>query len=374
MDNKSHSITKKMNAGVRGKKLRAAVMRIKRRLLSRHLWVVRLSFLFVALGILAFVLVLVYQALLLFGAERYLGLVRAFVFVPRDAVTQTDKRTNILILGKAGEGYTAPDLTDTIIVASISHIENPEVTLFSLPRDIWLSDLEAKLNSVYYWGNQKEQGGGLVLAKSTVEQIVGVPIHYAAVLDFNNFVKLIDIVGGIDVQIEHSFIDNRFPIPGREDDLCGGDPQYNCRYETIIFDQGTEHMDGERALKYVRSRYSQDESEGTDFARSLRQQQVLSALKQKIMSKDTLVNPFKLKQLWEETMAILETDLTEEAIAILARRVYDARSTLTSHTLPEELLVNPKSTARYDGLYVFVPRASDWSEVHAWVGDILLSQ
>ncbi len=371
MDNKSHFITKKRSIVARGKKFRAIIMRIKRRLLSRHLWAVRLSFLFISLGVLAFIFVFIYQLLVLFGADRYLGLVRSFVFPSSGKISQTDNRTNILILGKAGEGYTAPDLTDTIIVVSISHQDNPKVDLFSLPRDIWLSDLEAKLNSVYYWGNTKEPGGGLVLAKSTIEQIVGIPIHYGAVIDFDSFKKLIDIVGGIDVQIKHGFTDNRFPIPGRENDLCNNDPLYNCRYETITFVQGIEHMDGERALKYVRSRYSQDESEGTDFARSLRQQQVLSALKQKIMSKEVVLNPFKLKQIWEEIMSILETDMREEEIAFLTRRVYDARSSLFSHTLPEELLVNPKPSAKYGGLYVFVPKTTDWSEVQAWVNKLL---
>lgn len=345
-------------------------MRLKRRLVSRHLWVMRLSFLFVILGIIAFAFIFIYKLLLLFGADRYLSLVQAFVFAPTEGVAQTDKRTNILILGKAGEGYTAPDLTDTIIVASVGHTKDSNFVLFSLPRDIWIGELETKLNSVYFWGNEKEDGGGLVLAKSTVEEIVGIPIHYAAVIDFNNYKKLIDIVGGIDVQIEHGFTDSRFPIPGRENDLCGGDPEYNCRYETIVFEKGVEHMDGKRALKYVRSRQSADEAEGTDFARSLRQQQVLHALKEKLMSKEIVLNPSKLKQIWEETMASLETDLSEREIAILARRVYDARAEVESHTLPEELLINP-DPREFQNLYVFVPRKKDWSEVQSWVKSLL---
>jgi len=372
MGNKSHSTTKKVSLSSRSsKKNKADLMRLKRKLLSRHLWLVRLSFIFLILGVIAFVLVLVYQLLVLFGMDRYINLARAFVFAPKEEISQTSGHTNILILGKAGEGYTAPDLTDTIIVASVSHATNPQVTLFSLPRDIWLADFESKLNSIYYWGNQKEPGGGLVLSKSTIEEIVGIPIHYVAVIDFNNFKKLIDIVGGVDVVVEHGFTDTRFPIPGLEEDLCGGDPEYNCRYETVTFDKGVEHMDGERALKYVRSRHSEDETEGTDFARSRRQQQVLSALKQKLTSKEIILNPFKFKGVWEESMAMLETDLSEGEIAILARSVYEARADIESHTLPEEFLENPEPSREYDNLYVFIPKVSDWSEVHAWVQDLI---
>jgi len=371
MVNKSHSTTKNLYPRNRNnKKLKAGFMRLKRRLYSRHLWIMRLSFLFIILGAAVFALIFIYKLCTLFGADRYISLFQAFVFAPNDEVAQTENRTNILILGKAGEGHTAPDLTDTIIVASIDHSDNSNFALFSLPRDIWLTQLETKLNSVYFWGNEKEEGGGLVLAKSTVEEIVGIPIHYAAVIDFNNYKKLIDIVGGVDVQIEHAFTDNRFPIPGRENDLCGGDPEYNCRYETIIFEKGVEHMDGERALKYARSRQSEDETEGTDFARSLRQQHILGALKEKLMSKEIVLNPFKLKQIWEESMKSLETDLSEKEIAILARRVYDARAEVKSHALPEELLINP-DPSEFKNLYIFIPRKEDWTEVHAWVRNLL---
>jgi len=142
---------------------------------------------------------------------------------------------NILILGKGGQGHEAPDLTDTVIFASLKH-NDPTLALVSLSRDIWIPELRAKLNSAYYWGNQKQENGGQILAKSTVEQIVGKPIHYIVVVDFSGFKNIIDTLGGIEVEVERSFIDERYPISGREADDCGGDdPEFLCRFETVSF-------------------------------------------------------------------------------------------------------------------------------------------
>jgi LCP family protein required for cell wall assembly len=111
---------------------------------------------------------------------------------------------------------------------SIDHI-SPSFTIISLPRDIWIPALRAKLNSVYYWGNQKEEGGGLPLSKSVVEEIVGQPVEYGIVIDFEGFQEIIDVLGGVEVNVERSFTDERFPIEGKENDECEGDPEYKCR-------------------------------------------------------------------------------------------------------------------------------------------------
>ncbi|MEJ2441683.1 MAG: LCP family protein, partial [Patescibacteria group bacterium] len=99
---------------------------------------------------------------------------------PAQKIQTTEDRTNILILGRSGEGHDSPDLTDTIIFASVGHTDH-SVKLISLPRDIWIPELRAKLNSTYYWGNQRQKGGGIILAKSTVESILGQPVHYGLV-------------------------------------------------------------------------------------------------------------------------------------------------------------------------------------------------
>ena len=97
---------------------------------------------------------------------------------------------------------------------------------------------------------------GFILSKAEVENIIGQPIHYAIVVDFDQFEAVINFLGGVDVIVENSFIDKEFPIAGRENNLCNSDPDYKCRYETISFTKGLTHMNGQTALKFVRSRYA----------------------------------------------------------------------------------------------------------------------
>jgi len=230
---------------------------------------------------------------------------------------------------------------------------------------------------VYYWGNYKKEGGGLVLAKSVVEEVLGEPVHYGVVIDFSGFTKLIDALGGVEVEVERSFVDERFPIPGKENDECGGDLEYSCRYETVKFEAGKQWMDGATALKFVRSRHSEDEEEGTDLARGERQQRVLLAVRERILSQETLMAPKKLMAIWRLAWEMVEMDMPEEAMASLARKVWEADGRMESYAVPEELLENPPISARYDNLYVFVPRIEneegeeDWSEIRAWVDGVV---
>ena len=350
-------------------KINVAISRIKRRIL-KYTWLVRGGLL--GLSILGIYLAVLFVGFVLgktpLGSFVKLG--GDFIFTPKDKIEVMEGRTNILILGKGGEGHEAPELTDTIIFASISH-QNPEVKLVSLPRDIWIAELRTKLNSVYYWGNQKQKGGGIILARSTVEQISGQTIEYAIVIDFSSFKEIIDTLDGVEVEVDRTFTDNKYPIIGKENDECGGDPEFACRYETIHFEKGVQIMDGETSLKFARSRNAEGE-EGTDFARSSRQQKIISATSQKVLSGKILLSPKTLLKLWEIIRTSVETDLTDSASAILARRLLSSKDNLKSFVLPEELLVNPPESPRYDNLYVFIPKSGDWEEIHKWFDCIVL--
>ncbi|MEK7188576.1 MAG: LCP family protein [Patescibacteria group bacterium] len=342
--------------------------KIKRKIL-KQVWLLRIS-------IAGIFLALVYLILLLFGylldsvgVGKYLSYVNSFIFTPRTKIESTSGRTNILILGKAGSGQVAPDLTDTIIFVSLSLWE-PKLVMVSIPRDIWIPEIRAKLNSAYYWGNQKQAGGGLTLAKSTVEEIMGTPVQYGLVIDFSGFKKIIDMLGGIEVMVENSFVDKKFPIPGKENDLCEGDPQFKCRWETIKFDQGKALMDGETALKFVRSRNSEGD-EGTDLAREARQQKVLTAIKERALSGQTIFSPQKIISLLGIIKEILETDIDGNAASILTRRFLASRNNIKSFVIPENLLVRPPISPRYDNQYVFIPKDDSWQEVQKGLENIL---
>lgn len=359
-------------------KIRGRLGKIRRVLLGKYLWITRITVLLLIIGILFLIGDFIVRSITNSTTGDYLRLVKNFLFPSSEVVTVINGRTNVLILGKGGGGHEAPELTDTMILASISHNNPNEIDLISLPRDIWIEDIRDKLNSMYYWGNQQQENGGFILAKSTVEEILGQPVHYAVVFDFNGFKNIIDILGGVDVQIDKGFTDEWFPIPGKENELCDGDPEYKCRYETITFEPGVEHMNGERALKYVRSRHSSDLETGTDIARSQRQRHVINAVIAKATSREILSSPAKIRTLLKAANEYVETDISPEGLAVLARRGYQARASIQSHSIPENLLEVPPYIPQYDNLYVFIPAVEDprqtersWERVHQWVREIL---
>lgn len=384
----SNSITEEeMPVEIKDKPLtrrRVLLSKIKRRAL-KHLWVVRGV---IAVGVVIIFISVVVGFGLMFKESligKYMNLFTNFVFAPSEKIESFSGRTNILILGKGGAEHEAPDLTDTMILVSISY-ENSDIHMLSIPRDIWMPAIRAKINSAYYWGNQKENNsgfdngvgsGGMVLSKASVEEVVGIPVHYAVVLDFGGFVEVINVVGGIEVNVKRSFVDDKYPIEGRENDECGGDPELKCRYKTIEFTQGMQVMDGETALKFVRSRNAEGD-EGTDFAREERQQLVINSLKEKLLSRNILISPKMLLSIKNVLVEYTETDLEEDELSVLARYVFDARECVESAVLPEEFLENPEISPKYDNLYVLIPRDDDpetpehdWSRVHEWVEDQL---
>lgn len=290
-----------------------------------------------------------------------------FISPSDDRVMSDNGRVNILVMGKAGGEHAGTDLTDTMIVASIS-LEKPTVSLISIPRDLWIPEIRAKVNSAYYWGNQKNPGGGISYAKSTVEKVVGVPIQYGLVMDFSAFKDIVDAIGGIEVNVERTFTDTHYPIEGRENDPCDGDITFACRYETVTFNAGTQKMNGETALKFVRSRMAEGD-EGTDQAREARQQKVIEAIKNKVLSPQVFLNPGRGIAVFKVVRNSIETNIEIPAGAIIARKVLDAGGSINQYLIPGDLLVNPPITKTYDKQYVLIPRSGNgkWNEIHQWV-------
>lgn len=301
---------------------------------------------------------------------KYVGLARDFI-APSQNELVGQNNINILLMGKGGAGHDAPDLTDTMIVVSVDTTKK-QVSLISIPRDIWMDDLKAKINTAYYYGNQKKSGGGMVLARSIVEEVLGIQINYVAIVDFNVFKEVIDTIGGITVDVKNGFVDKQFPIAGKENDLCGGDPTFACRYETIEFKSGVQTMDGDTALKFVRSRHAVGD-EGTDLAREARQQLVIHAIIAKIATAGVILSYPKMSGLVNIVVRNIETDVKPEIAATVARYVFDARGNVKSYSIPADLLISPPPSSKYLNQYVFIPKKgiSDWSDVQKWVSEIL---
>ena len=304
------------------------------------------------------------------------------------------QRINILLLGIGGGNHEGPKLTDSIIVASLD-IDNSKVHLISLPRDMWSFELDDKINSAYAKGEKKKEGGGLVLAKSVVSEIIGQPINYAVVIDFNGFIKAVDIVDGLNIDVDTSFDDYQYPITGNENELCGHSDEevesftatnsaetelvnfFPCRYEHLHFDQGIQRMDGETALKFVRSRHAIGE-EGTDFARSKRQEKVINAFMNKIFSLNFIANPTKILNLYSTLQDSIDTDIKEDEFddfIKLANKFRDSKvdSVVIDNGDREEkrggLLTNPPISEKYHYKWTLVPRIGEenFTDIHEYV-------
>ena len=311
------------------------------------------------------VIFFVITTLLLFFAVKTIpgiAIAAKLVFNGGAPLASSSDRTNILLLGIGGGNHEGSDLTDTMMVLSLDNKKKTSAFI-SVPRDIWSETLKDRVNSAYHYGEEKKKGGGLLLAKVTVEDIVGMPIHYAVVVDFSGFQNLIDQVGGIDVVVPTAFTDTKYPKPGMEESTCPGDPTNACVYETVHFDAGLQHMDGARALVYARSRHAEGD-EGSDFARSRRQQLIIVALKNKLMRPLTWFSVSRMKSLPSVLDDATDMDMTmSEALTIGKRFVGVGENDIKKISFEDKLEVPPSYVY---GKYVLVP-TEDWESIHAYI-------
>lgn len=310
--------------------------------------------------------------------SRSTGITPAFIikliFSSDSSLKKHDGRTNILLLGMAGGNHAGSDLTDTIIVASID-FSKQKIFLLSLPRDIWVPSMRDKINSAYHYGYERSgEDGGNILAKAAAEEVVGLPIHYIWRIDFDGFTKLVDLTGGVELEVEEGFVDGRYPIEGREDDLCDNDPEFLCRYETVRFEKGTQIMDGEQALKYVRSRNAEG-TQGTDIARGRRQQQVIVALVKKATSFLSLLDIRKSKALVETAQKAVGTDMKINEMLFVAKAFLRAKGDgMVSIDLPIEDIEKEKQGIlfhpplwQYDNRWVLIPQGENFTLLHDYI-------
>jgi LCP family protein required for cell wall assembly len=295
----------------------------------------------------------------------------SFFGSPVENLESTNGVTNFLILGIRGEGADSPNLADTIIVMSYNH-ETKTPTMISVPRDLWVPSIQAKINSAYYYGEKASQGAGIQMAEAAILEDLGTPIHYTAIINFTIFKETIDLLGGIDVDVNPGFTDTMFPLPGMETAL----PE-SARYESVAFATGSAHLNGEMALKFVRSRHSTGD-EGTDFARSKRQQQVISALRQKMLTPAFLLDKNNLDKFFEILDRNLITNLGHELYPTLAKIALDTKNnqvrSVTFSDQPDEngitILYNPP-TRQYKGEWVLMPKDNNWAALKKYLDNLL---
>ena len=277
------------------------------------------------------------------------SIISGVVSSAKDVLKNDGGRTNIMLLGIGGEGHEGGELTDSMLFVSFD-LEKNTALMIPIPRDIWIPSLKAKINTAYFYGNKDQIGGGIDNVKIAVSEILGVPIHYVVRLDFQGFVKAIDAVGGIDIEVSQTFDDYKYPIPGKEN----AEPEA-LRYEHVHFEKGNIHMDGATALKYARSRHALGD-EGTDFARSARQQKVILAFKDKVLSTSTIFSKETIDELKSSIITSIDTDIgsAEQGSFLKLFLGLGSKDNLSSIEITN-FLESPKNIKDYGGQWVLVP-------------------
>ncbi len=255
---------------------------------------------------------------------------------------------NVLLLGIGGEGHDGPYLSDTMILAQIRP-DIGQVSLISIPRD-YLVQLpnnlgSRKINAAFaegYYKNKDWNEAG-TWAREAVEKVSGQKIPYFAVVDFAGFEDAVNKVGGVDVNVERDFTDYSYP-----DSKDGYLPP-------VTFKKGLEHMGGTRALQFARSRHAAG-PEGSDFARSQRQQKIIQAFKDKAMSMQTLSDPSKVNGLLGVFADHFHTNVSPGEIFRIYSLVkeHDIQNFISISLDPTTKLICPQILPE-NGAYVLTP-------------------
>jgi LCP family protein required for cell wall assembly len=304
---------------------------------------------------------------------------------------------SILLLGYGGGRHEGGLLTDSIMVVRIEP-RNQKINLISIPRDLWapmpigVAETKSfKLNAAYAIGSDDKRypnkaveftgkAGGGEMAMTVISQIVGFKIDNFAALDFDGFVKMIDLLGGIDVNVARTFDDPFYPIEEKTMDNCGKsedelkamtatasgeklDQLFSCRYDPLHFDKGRQHFDGKTALKFARSRHSP--TDGGDFNRAARQRLVVEAVKAKVISIGFLPKVIPALKLFTYNLTT-DVDLAKMR-ELLTKMTEYSTFTIESVALTDKnVLSNAKSS---DGQYILAPRTGEnnWEEIHRFI-------
>lgn len=262
-------------------------------------------------------------------------------------------RFDVLILGIRGESEKDVEgagglLTDTILVASFDQ-DSKKAAMISIPRDLYIDlvmtakngkqiEIKGKANEIYERG--LANGGGIDMAEKVISKITGVHIDKTIVFDFEAFRKIVDTLGGIDLYLAKPF---------KESTQWG--------YEFSL-PAGNNHLNGEQALYYVRSRFST-----SDFDRARRQQEVIIAIKNKALSLGFLTNPLKINSLLSDLKGNIRTDFQIWDINdILAlAKSFNPKQPVKNYVISTENLLYETHTT--GGEYILLPKEANYAGI-----------
>lgn len=289
--------------------------------------------------------------------------IKNFLFASDDLlIGQKEDRINILLLGVGGSGHDGPYLSDTNIIVSIKP-STKEVAMISVPRDLGVQIENYGIYKINYadaFGESRYPGQGGEYARQIFNQTFAQKIPYYIRADFSAFKQIIDSVGSIDVEVKKPFTDQAYPGP-------------NYSYQTVSFDAGWQTMDGERALQFARSRHGSN-GESSDFARAKRQQQILVALKDKVLSFGTLTNPVTIQKIWESLSGNITTNLDFAQLMYLVNFFKDLNNlNIKNVTLDDEPNGYLTSYITPTGMFILASKSGTFDEIDVLINNVFNS-
>ncbi|HEU5422214.1 MAG TPA: LCP family protein, partial [Nitrolancea sp.] len=253
-------------------------------------------------------------------------------------------RVNLLLLGVDDRHDGEPARSDTMIVVSIDPSAKT-VGMLSIPRDLLVSIPgvgDDKINAAYPNGEAGSVGGAQ-LARATVEYNFQIPIDYVATVDFTGFQKIVDTLGGVTLDVATPLKDDEYPAE-------------NYNYTRVLFHSGVQHMNGQTALRYARTRHDDN-----DFARGDRQQQVLKALRAQAISLGLIT---KAPQLLSNLGDTFHTSMPVSDALSLAKLATEIKGqNITSYSLLPDV-----SEQWTDAGYYLIP---DWQKIQGTLHQML---
>jgi polyisoprenyl-teichoic acid--peptidoglycan teichoic acid transferase len=263
-----------------------------------------------------------------------------------------NQRITVLLMGideRAQE--TGPFRTDTLMLLTLDP-STMQAGVLSVPRDLWVpipGYRDGRINTAHFLGDLHDYpGGGPALAVETLEYNLGTPINHYVRVNFHAFVVLVNQVGGIDVFVETAIDDPLYP-------------DYHYGYDPLYIEAGWHHFDGEMALKYARTRHSSN-----DFDRARRQQQVISAILERVTSYELLPDLARnAPSLYQTLQDSVVTDLALDQILALANLAVDVDQEHIRYGVIDHTSTQPYVTA--DGAQVLIPLRDRMREVRDYV-------
>lgn len=326
------------------------------------------------------------------------SLVRSMPGVEDKLVGEDEGRVNIALLGMRGENVPGGGLlADTIMIVSIKPTEN-KISMISVPRDLYVTvpgtQDKQKINAVHAYGEQKSKGQGLEDMRTILSEVTGLDVAYAASINFEGFKRLVDGVGGIKIHLDAPFSENlqfrgleqrcdgvAYTIPSgnfeekriqrkngtyyanpkryplcyareikKEELECGGDFQLPA---------GDVDLNGDQALCLARSRVT-----SSDFERARRQQMIIQAIKEKLLSAGTLTDFAKMNEVLNNLGDNARTDMR----AWEMKRFYELYMQMNNPQIFQKVLENSEEGLLYhpeNGAagYILLPIGDNYDKI-----------